>query len=160
MYPDPFGPGTFWPGRIRIRNNLSGSGSDLVDKKICIIFANFSWNGPIRLWLHTYFHRKSLKCWYVPCFKVTVWGCIILSRVLLKLFVTPLPPKASNLRKWYFCKNVLSLILHANFMGISILYFASLYLFFWGTDIYFGKPLSTQREERLERKGKWRLSQC
>ncbi len=41
---------------------LSGSGSDLFDKKIFILFANFFLNVPIRLWLHTFFRRKSLKC--------------------------------------------------------------------------------------------------
>jgi hypothetical protein len=41
VYQDPFRPGTFCPGRLQIRNNLNGSGSDLGDKKICIIFVNF-----------------------------------------------------------------------------------------------------------------------
>jgi hypothetical protein len=41
---DPFGSGTFWPGRSR--NNCTGSKSvsvsDLFDERICRIFVNFS----------------------------------------------------------------------------------------------------------------------
>ncbi len=35
------GSGTFWPGRIQIRNICTGSGSDLFDKKILNNFLKF-----------------------------------------------------------------------------------------------------------------------
>ncbi len=46
-YPDPVGYGTFW--LVRIRKNSTGSGSDLFNKKVCLSFAQFLQNGPIRL---------------------------------------------------------------------------------------------------------------
>jgi hypothetical protein len=51
--PDPVGPEMFWSGRIR--NNCNGfcSVSDLLNKKICILFTNFSSNGLIRSRVHT-----------------------------------------------------------------------------------------------------------
>jgi hypothetical protein len=39
-----------------------GSGSDLFDKKICILFASFSSKWSNSSLLYTYFLRKSLKC--------------------------------------------------------------------------------------------------
>ncbi len=53
---------TFWPGRIWNNCTGSGFGSGLFDKKICINFEIFLQDGPIRLRFHTYFRRKSLKC--------------------------------------------------------------------------------------------------
>ncbi len=50
VHPDP----NFWPALIQIRNICTGVGFDLFDKKILIFVENFSSNGPIRLWLHTY----------------------------------------------------------------------------------------------------------
>ncbi len=40
--PDPVESRTFWKGRIWIRNNSTGSGSELLfDKKICLVFKFF-----------------------------------------------------------------------------------------------------------------------
>ncbi len=52
--------GTFWPGRIR--NNCTGFGSYLLNKKIRIIFANFSSNLSKSSLITYIFPRKSLKC--------------------------------------------------------------------------------------------------
>ncbi len=66
---DPVWSGAFCPSRIR--NNCPGSWSEnykttFADWRICKWFANFLLNGPVRLWLHTYFPSKSLK-WLESC---------------------------------------------------------------------------------------------
>jgi hypothetical protein len=71
-------------------------------------------------------------CWFSLCW-VTVWGGIISSQSPIeRLQISPPPQNSLKLKKKliFFSTYVISLNLDENSMGIAMLYFASLCLFF------------------------------
>jgi hypothetical protein len=71
-------------------------------------------------------------CWFFFCW-VTVCGCIISSQSPIERLQISSPPKKTLKQKEkliFFSTFELSLNLDENFMGIAVLYFASLCLFF------------------------------